>query len=142
MKNWIALSTLTLCLTLWGTASLASPEHHRKPPQAAFTSCSDANEGDAVTFILDNGDEITGLCQMRKGTLVAVPEHHPDKEMERRSKHRESHRRLPKAAFTACEGMSEGDYVTFVGKSGQMVEAKGTSVLSKLFAKPIDANIE
>lgn len=142
MKNRMTLGTVALCLTLLSTAAMARPEHHRKPPQEAFTVCAEASEGDAVALTLDNGDEITGTCQMHRDTLVAVPERNNDEKMERRGKKDGHHRRLPQAAMTACDDMSEGDYVTFEGKDGQMVEAQCTSKKSKLIAKPIDANIE
>jgi hypothetical protein len=80
--------TIFLFLSLVAGLAVAKEKTHDKkrhgPPTEAIEACSDKTEGDLVTFENRRGDTLEGTCKLMKEVLVAIPEGHERRRLEKR----------------------------------------------------------
>ena len=55
----------------------------RGPPAVALDACSESAEQDACSFEGRNGDQLTGICEVKREQLACVPEGHRERERRR-----------------------------------------------------------
>ncbi len=99
----------------------------RGPPPAAFTACEDKNEGDQSQFETRRGNTLAGTCEEHGGKLVLRPD---NKQMNNKR------RTPPAAAFTACEGKSEGETSKFNNRHGKTLTGTCEVANGKLVLRP------